>query len=446
MRAGAFWAATALLLGACSGRAIDVQVEARADRSVALVYSGLYGQERIDLGPAEPARARDWTVETAGVVLKTEGGRDALLPAAGKSALPPAVSVRIAAQPLAGAGATVTRLGAEGALVETRLLMPYTNEKAAGRISFVAAPGRIAAAFGQAQPALADWRGRKDALGLVYVGPAAGKAGAAGLVFEAATPAWIVKEVESLSARLAPALDAAMGKRLEGPLDIFVGVAPMSEPAAETAPAAGTDAAEAALAAARAEANGLSYGAAQAPGQIVIELSGPGWRDASPDAAELLWRALSSESAKQWLAAGKARPPAWLAEGAADALADEALVAAKIWTADDSARALARAHAACAALVEARPLSDIAAGTAVAAARPCGHAFARAGAGEKGAAAFWRAFDKSAKKSGKAGVNEFLLVAATQAGPHDAALMRTLMKTTGIEAKDALEALRQDGL
>ncbi len=437
MRAGAaaFWAATALLLHACSGGAIDVQVEARGDGAFALVYSGLYGKDRVDLGPADSSRARDWRVETAGVLLKTEAGRDTLAPAAGKGALPPAISVRVAAQPLSKTSQTITRLGAQGGLVAARLVMPYTNEKPAGRLSFVAAGNAVASAFGETAPAFADWRGRKDAQGLVYVGPAVTPADATGLVFENTTPAWIVKEVSTLAGKLEPALAAATGRRLDGPLNVFIGLAAPPHAPAE-APQRGEEPATPPAA--------LAYAATQAPGQIVIELLGTGWRDAAPDAAELLWRAVSSESARQWLAASKSSPPAWLAEGAADALADEALVTAKIWTADDAAGVLARAHRDCAALIEVRALAEIA-GDAVAA-RPCGHAFARAAAGGKGAAALWRSFDKMAKKSGKAGVDEFLRVAAQQSGPHDAALMRTLMKTTGVEAEDALEALRQDGL
>lgn len=422
MRAAAILAALALAISACARGAIDVQVEPRGDGAYALMYSGLYGATRLDLGPADATRARDWTVETTGVVLKTENGRDALLPANGADSLPPAVAIRVTAQPLSGAQQTVTRLGASGGVVATRLIQPYTNEKPAGRISLAAQKGAVAAANGASAPSFADWKSRKGAGGLVFVGPASVKAGeGAALVFDSATPQWVQKEAADLVAKLEPALAKAAGRKLPGPIDIFVGVA-ASDPEA---------------------ASSLSYVAAQSPAQIVIELKGAGWRDAAPDAAEVLWRALSSESAKQWLANFKSPPPAWLAEGAADALADEALLSAKIWSPDDAARALAGAHAACAALLQDRPLKEAA--REGASARSCGHAFARAGAGAKGAAAFWRDFDKAAKKSGKSGVDQFLVTAAKHAGAHDAALMRTLMKTQGVEAKDALEALRQDG-
>lgn len=423
MRAAAILAALTLAISACARDAVDAQVEQRGDGAYALVYSGLYGKARLDLGPTEASRSRDWTVETAGVVLKTENGRDALLPANGAETLPPAVAIRVAAQPLSGAEQTVTRLGASGGVVATRLIQPYTNEKPTGRLSLTAPKGAVAAAQGASAPSFADWKSRKGAGGLVYVGPAFVKAGeGAALVFDSATPQWVQKEAGDLVAKLEPALEKAAGRKLSGAFDIFVGVA---EGDPETAAS-------------------LGYVAAQRPAQIIIELKGAGWRDAAPDAAEVLWRALSSESAKQWLADLKAPPPAWLAEGAADALADEALLAAKIWSPDDAARALAGAHAACAALLQDRPLKEVARDGA--SARPCGHAFARAGAGAKGAAAFWRAFDKAAKKSEKPGVDQFLLTAAKHAGAHDAALMRTLMKSSGPEAADALEALRRDEL
>lgn len=426
-------AAAALSISACSRGAIDVQVEARGDQAFELVYSGLYGKESLDLGPTEPTRARDWTIETAGVALVSDAGRDSLRPGRDGQTLPPAIAIRVAARPLSDAMQSVTQLGAEGGLVATRIIRPYTNEKPTGRLSFVARKGASVAAYGAAAPAIADWKGRAVD-GLVFIGPAASASNTgATITFASATPLWIQKEAAALVAKLEPALDAAAGKRRGGAPDIFIAVA---EPEARDG---GADAGGNAESDGGTSGAGLAYAATQTADQIVIELAGAGWRDAAPDAAELLWRALSSQSARQRLAVMKAHPPAWLAEGAADALADEALVAAKVWSADDAARALAKAHAACAGLLGARPLSEAAKDGA--AARPCGHAFARAAAGDKGAAALWRDFDKAAKASGKTGFDQFLIVATKHAGPHEAALMRTLMKSDGPGAADTLAAL-----
>lgn len=425
VRAAAFML-SAFGVAACSGgRVVDVEVETRAPTAaegaapvgvVRIAYGGLFGLDALILGPVDRSR---WTVETTGVVLRSDDGKRRLEPAAKGGTLPAVVVVAVTPAPF-GAPAAATTIGGGGFIVSSDAIRPMT-EGLRVRLSFTAPSRGVVAARAEAAPRLADWRNDGAPGRDVFIGSAERRATEGGVfVFEASTPGWIRSEAARLAGRLAPAFAAATGRKPGRP-DVFVGL--------------------------RSEGDAFAWRGAARDGQIALEFLGPNWRDSGPDAGERLQRAVASELAAAELEDLAARkPPAWIADGIADALADEAMTAAGVWSTDDAARIAADATARCAALLASTRLEDLA--RAGEAARPCGHAFARAGAGGKGVAAFARDFGKGlaraegAPPAARAGADAFLRVAAKHAGAHNAALMRTLMSATGVEARDALAALK----
>ncbi|MBY0422707.1 MAG: hypothetical protein K2Q06_10425 [Parvularculaceae bacterium] len=408
-----------IVAGCTGGRVVDVEVETRTDATgagaVVVAYGGLYGLDALDLGPAD---ASPWTVATTGVAVRTVNGKRRLEPLAKGGALPAVVVVSIAPAPL-GVQSAANTLGGSGFVVSTAALRP-TAERVTSRLSFSAPPRGVAAAQGQAKARLADWSPADGAADRVFIGPADLRATkSAAFVFDSSTPGWIRSEAARLAERLAPAFEKATGRPASRP-DVFVGL--------------------------RSEGDALAWRADARDGQIVLEFLGPYWRDSGPDSGERLQRAVASELAAVELADLAAKkPPTWISDGIADALADEAMTTAGLWTRDDALRSAADVSRRCAESLASATLVALA--TQGEAARACGHAFARAGAGTKGVAAFARDLgkrldsDRKAQSGAGKDADAFLRVAAAHAGAHNAALMRTLMSATGTEAAAALSAL-----
>ncbi|MBB5519426.1 hypothetical protein [Amphiplicatus metriothermophilus] len=367
---------------------------------------------RIDLGPRHNGfRSRDWTVETPGAALVEEDGRDVIVAEDGRR-LPAAIAVRAVARVngFAKQYEPITPMGARGAVLYTGHFQPFAaaGRRAPVRFAIRPAPGGRVSAFGETAAAFADWASPHDHPAFVYVGPDAPRAFAGGRLYvDPSAPGWIAAEIETALPRLLGFYARAFGSGgagdpgngLEKGVDVFLvmgGAAP-----------------------GRLDLRGDAL-----PGQILVALSGAGWRAPGEGAREILRRALAHEAAHLWQAAARPSPagaPDWLHEGAAEALGVEALAGAGFWTLAQADEARVRARYACAAGLDGGSLRAAAAAGRWPAVYACGHALVAAAAAahnEAGAvAAFWRDFAAEAAEKGGYDLSLFLAMVERRAGP-----------------------------
>lgn len=395
---------------------VDIQVESARPQEKAglrVTYAGLLGAPSFDLGRADGRRTQEWRVETPGVTLVSVDGRDRLTPVREGATLPAAIVVRLAPQPFDSlrAGAAVVQFG-DSLLLATGKLGAIDGKSV--RLSVRLQAPTAAAAFGAAGSEGAAWAS-PDGGGLLMIGALATQsAPTASEEFAGAAPGWARKEASALTARLPGILAGMTGGRAAASVDLLLAVD-------DTGP-------------------GLAYQAHVDGRQIAILLMGAAWRDSGPDGAELLDRAIASEmAAAAFTDIAPAGAPPWIARGLADALADEAMVKAGLWAPDEAKRALARAAVRCKSALAGETLSTALEHTGDS--RACGHVLARSAAGTLEAARFVRDFAARAHKHA-ADSHAFLDTAAAHAGPHAAALMRTLMTEQGAAAASSLDALR----
>ncbi|MEM9168333.1 MAG: hypothetical protein AAGC56_01665 [Pseudomonadota bacterium] len=330
---------------------------------------------RLDLGPSLAGRRQAaWTPLTPGVAIGTNVDRDVLT-----ASTPTTVwEVAVAAVPLEGVKdyTPIRPFGADGALVYTGAFHPFAADRrrAEARFSVTPGAGRAVFAFGGVEDAIADWRSPGNHPAFLLVADAEFLRGAgAEIVVAPETPAWLAaaarRQWETISARY----DAAFGPAAPPRADVFVSYRPGG--------AAGR----------------LSYAGDALPGQIQITFSGGAWASSSPENERLLARALAHEGAHlRQMAVRPVGPgvPAWIHEGAAEAVAAEALVATGLWSAADRAAVQAEARAACRRRADDVPLNAVERAGDAGPAYDCGRlAFdALARATGRSATDLWRAF------------------------------------------------------
>ncbi|MEX0644610.1 MAG: hypothetical protein WD076_04825 [Parvularculaceae bacterium] len=408
--AGLAAAAFALVAGAvaspAAAPAIDVTLAALPDGKWRVDYALARPARRLDLGPALGGfRARDWRIETAGLALVSEDGRDVLVPR-GKRATFDRASLTVSARPSGFEKQyEAIRVFAGGAVLYTGHFWPYTERaRADASFTIIPRPGGRVYAFGDARGEFRDWQAPTGHPAFVYVGPleAAGTA-----IVDPTAPAWAVEDVVSLAPRLVEYYARAFGRELASAPDLFVLTDGDSAPGR------------------------LRFDGDALPGQIEIALSGGAW--ASPDrgARTLLARATAHEAAHLWQTA--ARParndvPDWIHEGGADALALEALVAIGAEPAEALAGGFDAARASCAAALDGRSLAAAEKHGSWRASYACGAALsiiaARAVDATGTVADFWRVFISRAAANGGYDEALFLALIEEKAGRDVAAAVR----------------------
>ncbi|MEO0878822.1 MAG: hypothetical protein AAFY22_03825 [Pseudomonadota bacterium] len=385
----------------------------------------------LDLGPSlNGFRTSDWRIVTPGLALKSDGARDFLTGESGRQAFDRAV-ISVKARPLGLKKhyQPIRELGAQGALVYTGHFWPWRNGRRLDAV-FSVSPraGALVSVFGRTSASLERWMSPFRHPAFVYVGPLrAQENDRALLVADPRAPAWLRRETAQ---SITPVL-----KALEGLLGPFPDEKPNVFLAFEEGGPAGL----------------LRYSGDALPGQFQLSLYGGAWARRTALGVELVRRALAHESAHLWQTEvrPKGEQPGWIHEGAAEAIAAEALVALGWFSAADARRDLARARKNCAEGLRTGTLNSAEARGAIGALYACGRimvqtaADARDGAapGAGSAAGFWRALARRAEAEGGYDAGLFYALVAETGGEALARAMRRFARTEFARADQEITAL-----
>lgn len=380
-RAIALLCAAALCAASAPARSADpmrISIIARPSGAWLMSYAAATATTRLDLGPTlEGFRARTWSIETAGLSLVSEDGRDFII-----SSKPfRRAAIAINAAPIAQKDwpvkdyRPIAAMGEAGVLLYTGHFSAYENGARLRALYDVKTPqGWSIYAFGRAHAALEGWSSPFAQPAFLYLGPDAPRVDGPSALIDARAPQWIKQETARLPARATSYFDRALGRSLAAAPDVFVTVGDLSIPGR------------------------LSLLGDALPGQFQATLDGDVWRMETPQAGAALRGSIVHEIAHlyQLLAESKPGTPVYIHEGGADALAGEALVAMNLSGPEDRRAGLEAALSECAALTQGVSLkSRMAAAQSPEdwrAAYACGHVLNVAAGGRAGPAAFWRAF------------------------------------------------------
>lgn len=291
--------------------------------------------------------------------------------------------------------------------------------------SFAPAPGAQIVAFGKRVDALREWRSPMAHPAFVYLGPLEPvESPAVMALIDPAAPLWIREEFASLTPAAFELLSQLFAFDLDTKPNVFL-----------AAPLGGN-------------AGRLSYSGDALPGQLQITLEGGGWQERSARAVSIFRRATIHEAVHLWQAA--ARPSAreespWIHEGAADAIAAEAMVMLGFWDGDDYEAHLRQTRSDCAAKLREGSLASAGARRDYRALYTCGHVIAEAVSRADGApaSAFWRAFvaDARTRNEGYTEKHYFDLVGARTGDPAFERALRAFVRTPLADPEREIERL-----
>ncbi len=305
--------------------------------------------------------------------------------------------------------------GAGGALLFTGHFWPVLDEdrRMDADFSFTPAAGAKVAAFGERVDALRNWRSPMAHPAFVYMGPLDPVESRDVLALvDPTAPAWIRREFEALTPDAFALLAQRFGFHLDAKPNLFLAAPLGSNPGR------------------------LSYSGDALPGQFQITLEGGGWNEPSARAVSIFRRATIHEAVHLWQSAArpsKQEEAPWIHEGAADAIAAEAMVALGFWDGDDYERHVMETRAECAVRLRRGPLRSAAARRDYRALYACGHVVALAVSRADGASAsdFWRAFIAQSRErdSGYSEKHFFALVGERTGDPAFVRKLRAFVRT-----------------
>lgn len=340
----------------------------------------------LDLGPSlNGFRKTDWRVSGDEVQLVARDGRDYLEARKGRF---DTVAIRIKGRTFGFVKnyEPIRSFGREGALIYTGHFWPWRTN--GGRINaaffFNPHPDARVAVFTDQKKRLERWRGAFNHPAFVYFGPVkARETRALVAVADPAAPRWVTKEFYASAPKIFDHLREVFQDDLKVKPNVFLSFEP-----------GGPDTL-------------LRYSGDALPGQFQLALHGGGWRMRSTTGEDLIRRAIAHEAVHLWQSSVRpinANVPAWIHEGAADAVAAETLRALGYWDARDVDRDFQRARKECADELYGGSLAGAEARGSIRAVYACGHVLMRVAAeGHNGAGsitAFWRAFAARAEEDG----------------------------------------------
>lgn len=373
----------------------------------------------LDLGPnLEGYRAEYWSAENA-FVLSQEDGRDMLRRRDGRTFRQAVLSIVPAPIDLRKEYEPVIPMGDGGVLIYTGHFIPFADndQRMDAVLTIKPGPGAKVSAFGETASEFVDWRSPFRHPAFVYIGSRAPSAGPVVAIVDATAPEWIASEVGELAPRLGAAFEKLLDRRLPVKPDIFVAIGDLSEPGR------------------------LSFSGDALPGQYQMTLAGGAFREPMEEARAVIRRQTAHEAAHLWQTAARPRSdavPAWIHEGAADALAAEALRESGYWTDTDVAADLAVARATCIRALGGRSLSAAEAAQDWDAVYHCGRILNIAAAGPQGAAAFWREFVRRTAATGY-DLDDFIALARESGGEGAAAAILDIVRISDARSAAAVD-------
>lgn len=342
----------------------------------------------VDLGKSlNGFRAADWHVETDGIEIVTRDGRDYLQATDGKRRFD-TTAVMVKAKPLRLLKhyEPIRNLGKDGAIVYTGHFWPWSIRGGRVKASFFFKPqiGARVSVFGLQAASVDRWQSIFNHPAFVYFGPLqAVETDDVVVIADPAAPNWIAAEFHRAAPPLLDHLATIFEVNLRTKPNIFL--------AFEKGGPYGL----------------MRYSGDALPGQFQLSLYGGGWKLPTELGIDLLRRAMAHEAVHLWQTAISPLDddvPGWIHEGAADAIAAEALVALGYWTGEDAAHELKRATNECADELRDGSLADAERRGSIRAFYACGHilveAAARAHNDAASVADFWRDFAERATERG----------------------------------------------
>ncbi len=374
--------AVAVIAGAAKKREvlpadIRVTVKQRDGAELLVTYELKHRRRALIFGELSGGyRERRWSVLTPGFELLRLDTEDQIVRTDGRkfervtlAAKPDLIRLPKEYQPIA-------RYGVDGAMIYTGHFWPMTGR--GGRtntvFNFTPQKGASVVAFGEAAPRLENWRSPMAHPAFVYVGPLEPvETPDVMTLVDPAAPDWIKQEFETLT----PAAFAHLA-------DVF-GFSPETKPNLFLAAPLGSDEGR------------LSYAGDALPAQFQITLEGAAWRNDTDQSRDIFRKSTIHEAVHLWQSA--ARPSAdkvaaWIHEGAADAIAAEAMVALGLWGEAHFVSDFDRARAECALNLEYGSLAGAEKRKSFRALYGCGHVIAVAVSRAERATVgdFWRNF------------------------------------------------------
>ncbi len=372
-------------------------------------------------------RERRWTLDSAEFVVRRGDDVDVIerrdgepFKAASLTAHPNLIRIQKNYQPLAA-------YGEGGVLLFTGHFWPVIDADRRMDAAFSFAPDADAkvVAFGERVDALQDWRSPLAHPAFVYLGPLKPVESRDVLaLIDPTAPAWIREEFETLTPDAFELLATQFGFHLETKPNLFMAAPLGSDPGR------------------------LSYSGDALPGQFQITLEGGGWNEPTKRAVSIFRRATIHEAVHLWQSA--ARPSAleespWIHEGAADAIAAEAMVTLGFWDGADYERHVRDTREECAAKLRDGPLRSAAARKDYRALYACGHVIALAVSSADGASAsdFWRAFVAASQErnSGYTEKHFYALVGARTDDPAFERALRAFVRTPLADPEKEIDRL-----
>lgn len=350
--------------------------------------------------PVGDFRKRDWTIETPGARLVTEGGSEKIVADKGsiKSLV---VTVREHTIEVEKDYQPFYAFSDGGVLLYTGHFDPDVtrNGKLAPVVKhfeFIARPGESAFVFDQRGARIAYDASDNPHPVFVYFGsrPAIETSDVMAII-DPEIPDWIDDALQSFIPRLFAYYRKAFGTDLARKPDFFLASA-LDKPK-----------------------NGFSFDGDTLPGQFQVTLSGDAWRTPSDTGRDILLRQTAHEVAHLWQ--NLAQPvdgnqPEWIHEGGADAIAAEAMVALGLWTPEYAAQNFAEAKEECASHLRGVALDGASGRGDYKALYACGRVIAVAVARAEGegasVAGFWGEFIARARAEG--GYSEALYFALAE--------------------------------
>jgi len=394
-----------------------IEIAQLGDDQWRVAYNLSKSVKYLDLGPSlNGFRKTDWRVEGAGVEIVTREGRD-FLEATGKTDRFNTVSIKINSRPLGLLKhyEPIRKLGEGGALVYTGHFWPWRTN--GGRINaaffFNPMPEARISVFDLQKRRVERWQSIFNHPAFVYFGPLSAKETKAVVaIADPAAPKWITKEFHSIAPLVFNYLGEAFRFDLITKPNVFLSY----------------------------EKGGpyglLRYSGDALPGQFQISLYGGGWLTRSEVGVDLIRRATAHEAVHLWQSAINpldADVPGWIHEGAADAIATEALVALGVWTQEDADYEFKRAKKECADELDDGSLAGAEQRGSVRGIYACGHILMRVAAeahnGAASATAFWRAFARKAERRGGYDADMFFALVEEVGGLELANAMRRFERT-----------------
>ncbi len=408
--------------------AVQISVEQAPDSAVNVSYDLHRPVRALAFRAIEGGyRERRWTVASPDFVIhrgdvldRVERRDGAAFNAVSLTARSNLVRIQKNYQPLAA-------YGDGGVLFFTGHFWPVLDDdqRMDAEFSFAAAADAQVVAFDERVDALENWRSPLAHPAFVYLGPLEPIESRDVLALvDPTAPDWIKKEFASLTPSAFDLLAQLFAFHLDQKPNLFMAAPLGSDPGR------------------------LSYSGDALPGQFQITLEGGGWSKPSERAVSIFRRATLHEAVHLWQSA--VRPsaqeaPPWVHEGAADAIAAEAMVMLGFWDGDDYEQHLRQTREDCAAKLRDGPLASAAARRDYRALYTCGHVIAAAVSRADGSPAyeFWRAFiaDAQARNSGYSEKHYFELVGARTGDPAFERAVRAFVRTPLADPEKEIDRL-----